>query len=328
MKRQHRRLLRVTFSPLLLLLLLLAACGQQQSASSCNGMPPALEASVLAGHWQGIAAAVAPWLHCPNLQRQASILRGYAAFARGDVAAASGHFLRARSAGHTRQGTEWETALTVRHPKHAAAYFLLGDALARQGDWQGALARLTTALELAPEFIAARLARGVLLALGGDRIGALEDLNLLTTGGPVVAEALTMRALVWLEHGQLAQAADDLQQALEHAPTHAIAYNARGILHAQRGAWDTAAHDFATAFRLVPELREARRNWQLAPLPRHTAQLFRPMGPSTSPSSLLIQARCATSQPQRVRWSRGRRKRRLLLYRTSTRPLQRRPLNK
>jgi hypothetical protein len=102
--------------------------------------------------------------------------------------------------------------------------------------------------------------------LTGERSAALDDLNALVTNESMGAEALVMRALVQLDAGQLDHALADLQQAIERVPEHAVAYNARGILHAQRGEWEAAAHNFATAFRLLPELEEARRNWQLVQL--------------------------------------------------------------
>jgi len=247
-----------------LLLVLLAAYGRTPVPRRSDSPPAVLEAVVLAGDWEQIDIAAAAWTRGVGWRHEAAVLRGYAAFARGDVGGAVRHFLRARSRGSKVVDTRWAEELGVHHPTRPVAQLLAGDALARRGEHQAALARLEAALTLVPELDIARVARGMVQVLLGKPAAALRDLDPLSGESSVAAEALTARGLVYLEAGQLDQALADLQRALELAPTHAVAYNARGIVQARRGAWELARQDFESAFHYAPELVEARQNWHVA----------------------------------------------------------------
>lgn len=262
MERQCSRFRLAPGALALLWLALLTACDLNQAPAAPEALPAPLETAILTGNWMEVETLATAWMHHPACRRDASILRGYAALARGNAAAAVRHFLRAR----TGQPAEirWGETLAARHPDRAVAQLLAGDVLARRGDWQAGLARFDAALALEPELALARVARGLLRALVGEQAEARRDLEALTVAGPLAAEALVARSLVSLGEGRPEQALADLQRALELAPEHAVAYNTLGVVHAQRAAWEAAAQDFQTAFHFAPELVEARQNWQVA----------------------------------------------------------------
>lgn len=261
-----RRRLRPGLATVLLsgLLVLLAAYSLTPVPMRSDSPPATLEAAVLAGDWERIDIAAAAWTQGVGWRREAAVLRGYAALARGEVGDAVRHFLRARSRGSKEGDTRWAEELGGHYPTRPVAQLLAGDALARRGAHQASLTRLDAALALAPELDIARVARGMVQVLLGEPAAALRDLDPLIVESAVVAEALTARGLVHLAAGQLDQALTDLQRALELAPDHAVAYNARGIIHARRHAWSAAVQDFERAFQQAPELVEARHNWQVA----------------------------------------------------------------
>jgi tetratricopeptide (TPR) repeat protein len=228
------------------------------------GSPSRLEAAVVAGDWRGIEAAAAAWLRGEGFQREAAVLLGYAVLARGDASGAVRHFLRARSGGADRRSTGWVEPLAVRHPDRPLVQLLAGHLLAREGDLRAALARLDTALWLYPDLAVARVARATLRGAIGHRAGAFDDLTMVADRGPAAPEALVVRAALRLEEGHRGLALADLDRARMLAPEHAVLHNLIGVLHARDGAWASAARAFETAFRLAPELIEARRNWHVA----------------------------------------------------------------
>ncbi len=235
-------------------LVLMAACGTGPA-------PQGLEQAVLVGHWdrvEGLASSVAS--NDPSVP-EVTVLRAYAALLRGDSKTAVRNFLRVRSAPAR---TQWLAGLGARYPDRPIARLLTGDALARQGDTRGASAHFDVAVRLEPGFSLARLGGGVLRGMAGERETARRDLGGLSAAGPVAAEALVAKSQIHLEQGSLEDAYADLRRALELSPEHPVAHNTLGILCARKGDWVCAGRHFETAFRLAPELAEARRNWQIA----------------------------------------------------------------
>jgi tetratricopeptide (TPR) repeat protein len=204
------------------------------------------------------------WMREQGYRREAAALRGYAALARGDTAAAVQHFLRAQSAGRNDASTHWAESLASRYPEWAIAQLITADGRARRGDRRAALARLDVALARNPHLTLARLARGTLLAFQHERAAALRELSAIAPADPLAGEALAARGMMRLEQGDVAAAIADLDRVIEIEPQHAVAYNARGVARARRGQWASACADFEAAFRLAPELVQARQNWQIA----------------------------------------------------------------
>jgi tetratricopeptide (TPR) repeat protein len=236
---------------------MIAACDQPATS-------PSLETAIFNGNWQEIEATAKEWMQRVGFRREAAVILGYSTLAQGDAEAAVNHFLRARSDNWNSKDVKWAEDLAMRHPNVAVAQLLAGDALARHGNLNAALVRLDETLTIGPNLTVARLSRAMLRAMLNQRVAALHDINVLVADKAIAAEALVLRGLLCLEASEQEKALIDLNRALEVAPKHAIAYNARGLIYARLGDWITAARDFDTAFRLAPELREARHNWQLA----------------------------------------------------------------
>jgi tetratricopeptide (TPR) repeat protein len=249
----------------ILLAMFVAAYARREAPLRPPGGPPAaLEGALLAGDWDTIDTAAADWMREQGYRRDAAALRGYAALARGDTAAAVRHFLRAQSAGRNDASTGWAQSLASRYPYRSIAQFVTADELARQGDRHAALQRLNAVLARNPHLTLACLARAMLLAMQGERAAALRELDALAASGPLASEALACRGCVRLEQGDVAAAIADLDRAIQMESGHAVAYNTRGIARASQGQWAAACADFETGFRLAPELIQARQNWQIA----------------------------------------------------------------
>lgn len=224
---------------------------------------PAVEDAFRAADWEQIEAEMAAWTDRDGFLREASVIRGYAALALGDGETARRHFLRGRGA--RPRDSSWLEAIADQHPEAPVARLLAGDHLVRQRDLPAALRHLDAALVADPELSLARLARGALRVEAEEGRLARTDLDALAhAGGAVAVEALVVRSLAWLEMGELGAAIVDLNHALALDSRHAVAFNTRGVVRARAAEWQEAMDDFAEAFRLAPELREARHNWQLA----------------------------------------------------------------
>jgi cytochrome c peroxidase len=78
-----------------------------------------------------------------------------------------------------------------------------------------------------------------------------------------VPEACTLRGILSLGEGDAQAALTDINEVLLSVPEGALALNARGVVHARLGNDNAARLDFETAFRIAPQLTDARHNWQV-----------------------------------------------------------------
>jgi len=88
----------------------------------------------------------------------------------------------------------WTEKLDQENPNSPVALYLLGDALARNGDLNQAEVHFTSALELDPKFGLALVARGTVEAITGRTDDAYIDLTQATQVEP----ALRMLRQVWV----------------------------------------------------------------------------------------------------------------------------------
>src|SRR5262245_26608897 len=86
--------------------------------AGCNAAAPpeSIERATVNGDWQLVEKAAADWVNTGGFTRSATILRGYAALARGEVANAAAHFLRGRMLSSPRADLSWAKGLSARHP--------------------------------------------------------------------------------------------------------------------------------------------------------------------------------------------------------------------
>jgi tetratricopeptide (TPR) repeat protein len=263
MKRTNsilRHLLRIAIPWFALLL----SHSYAQPLSCAQESPPKeLETFVLAEKWDQVEAVSLAWLRTGS-RRQAAILCGYAALARGEGAAASRHFLRARRGPGQTLSLPWAESMAARQPERWLAHLLSGDALARKGNTRTSLSELQQAAERNQDSALPRIALGALLLIRGEPEAAVTAVDFIPPDHPLASEVLLIKSFACMELQDLAGALAAVNQAVKRAPEHAVAYNTRGLIYAQVANWTAAMRDFEIAFRLAPELTEARENWQLA----------------------------------------------------------------
>ena len=105
----------------------------------------------------------------------------------------------------------------------AEALFKSGQQRYDRGDWTGAIADLTRALELDPKLIGAYDYRGCAHTRTGDWAGAIGDFDRLIQLDPKDSAAHEKRALAKSGRGDVEGASADLNQAIELSPTNAWA---------------------------------------------------------------------------------------------------------
>jgi tetratricopeptide (TPR) repeat protein len=136
--------------------------------------------------------------------------------------------------------------------------FTLGMARYANGDWDGAIARFSEALDENQE-ISSSLNQSLVYFYRGyaylsqnnlDR--ALEDYNQAIKLQPVQAEAYTNRAMIYSAKGDYSHALADVNQVLKLEPDNLLANNNRGLINVQIGEYDQAIADFNQALKLLP----------------------------------------------------------------------------
>jgi len=178
--------------------LLVTSCG--------NDKPPTkLEEAVLDAAWTQVEREAVRWMDASGYRLQAAVLRGYAAWGRGDPKLAVRHFLCAAPRRMQSGDLEWAETLAEDHSGNAAAQLMTGDALVRRGDLSGALEHFDAAVRIAPDLDIARLARGTVLALLGKDVEAGFDLDPLAEASSLASEALAVRGMSRLCNGNLSE---------------------------------------------------------------------------------------------------------------------------
>lgn len=167
------------------------------------------------------------------------------------------------------QWLQWAEGFARRHPGNKVALYLHADALARQGDFQGAREVLDTLLQKDPRCALAWNTRGVLHALDDNFNEALVDLGRAIRLKPDLVDAhinvgfvnYLLRSTPDVESGAPIEGFD---KALKLDDECALAYLGRGCVLFALGKYDDAAVDFATAHLLCPVLAVAEINHSLA----------------------------------------------------------------
>ncbi|MGV4985529.1 tetratricopeptide repeat protein [Streptomyces sp. NRAIS4] len=138
-------------------------------------------------------------------------------------------------------------------PWRATAYAVLGDALARADDQQGALDQYDRALALDPCLV--RALRGKVLARSslGDYRGALEDLRRVLELEPDNPYNMFLRGEHLRILGRYEEAVADLDQGIRLDPGQAFAWASRGAARLARGELDEAQADLNRALELNPD---------------------------------------------------------------------------
>jgi len=210
----------------------------------------------ISGKWADVKAALAGQVTDPR----SNLVLGYASLAQGDYREATEAFSRLGGPQTPKRLLDWAKAIAQEHPQSAIAQMLKGDALARSGEYDEALAALDETIHLDPRSALMYDVRGVMKALAGKTESATEDFDKAIELEPGFADAYVGRGLVRLSEGDWDGALEALTKAIELAPEFALAYNGRGAALCALEMWEEAEADFQKAAKLAPGLPLAKGN--------------------------------------------------------------------
>jgi tetratricopeptide (TPR) repeat protein len=141
-------------------------------------------------------------------------------------------------------------------------YYERGEARAEKGDYEGAIADLSKAIEVDPKQARAYAERGWARRQMGDYDGAIADYNRAIELAPQVSSAYyDNRGLARLKKGDYGGAIADFTKVIELDPKHASAYVGRGTSRFYMGDHRGAIEDWQKAITLKPDLEAQLESW-------------------------------------------------------------------
>jgi Tfp pilus assembly protein PilF len=141
----------------------------------------------------------------------------------------------------------------------AQGYTTRGQAFAKSGKTEEALAEFDRALALDPYNVQALYGRGLIYQGGKQHQQAIEDFTAANGLKPQQVEPLLARATSYLAIDKPGEAASDLDEAVLADPNSAQAWTARGVTYEQLGDKAKASASYGRALALRPR-DEAARN--------------------------------------------------------------------
>ncbi len=141
----------------------------------------------------------------------------------------------------------------------ATGHYQRALALKKRGDRSGAIAALSQAIALVPEFVAAYNSRGLLKQAAGDIPGAIRDFDAANRIEPDNAGVLNNRGYVKLAKHDLDGALADFDAAIARDGRNALFFENRGAARYLKGRFQDAATDFGRAVEIDPKLYSAYR---------------------------------------------------------------------
>ena len=150
------------------------------------------------------------------------------------------------------------------NPDNAEAHNGLGLALANQGSWGAALAHYSEAIRLKPAFVDAHYNMGLALASQGRIEDAIGQYSEALRINPEFVNAHNDLGVALANQGKTSEAIFQFSEVLRLRPDNPDAHNNLGILLASQGRTDEAITHFVTAVRLKPDFAIARSNLQIA----------------------------------------------------------------
>jgi tetratricopeptide (TPR) repeat protein len=148
----------------------------------------------------------------------------------------------------------WAQDFQARYPQQAVANYLLGDALARSGDVDGAIAAFTAGLQLEPANPLLLNARGTAYAIVGDRQAARQDLlRVADDDRPLMVAQVGAGSLILDRRGGSSDARSWFDSALSSPqPDDALAHYGRALTWVAEGDWAQANADLEAALASAP----------------------------------------------------------------------------
>jgi len=140
----------------------------------------------------------------------------------------------------------------------AQGYAASGQALARSGKTQEALAEFDRALALDPYNVPALYGRGLIYQAERQHEQAIVDFTAANGLTPQRVEPLLARATSYLAIDKTKEAASDLDEAVQADPNSAQAWSARGVTYERLGDRAKAFTSYGRALALRPKDEVAR----------------------------------------------------------------------
>jgi len=140
----------------------------------------------------------------------------------------------------------------------AQAYTTRGQALARSGKTEEALAEFDKAIAADPHYADALYSRGVLYQGERQHRLAIDDFTSANGLTPQRAEPLLGRAISYLAMDKVKEAAADLDEAVQADPQNAQMWTTRGLAYERLGDKTEAASSYSRALAIRPKDEAAR----------------------------------------------------------------------
>jgi tetratricopeptide (TPR) repeat protein len=190
--------------------------------SAAGPIPPAAEKALLTGDWSRVAAVCQtskPALDPPVLQA----IRGHALLVANENCESLRLFLSLTNRFDHSLWNQWTEDFEKEHPSNSVALYLHGDALARLGKWEQAVACYTNALAIEPRFALAHNALGVAHVRLSKPDLALEDFERACRFAPDFADAQASLGAFWLMREAPEGALAAFKSALARSPSFPLA---------------------------------------------------------------------------------------------------------
>ena len=142
----------------------------------------------------------------------------------------------------------------------AETYLFWGNAKYELGNYVGAIADYTRAIEIKSDLAEAYGNRGNAKTELGQYFAAIADFDTVIQLKPDYAEAYNNRGIAKADLGQYFAAIQDFDKAIQLKPYSASAYNSRGIAKTSLGQHFAAIQDFDKAIQLRPDFALAYVN--------------------------------------------------------------------
>jgi len=149
-------------------------------------------------------------------------------------------------------------AKTTSASNEAQAYTTRGQALARSGKTEEALAEFDKAIAADPHYAEGLYSRGLLYQGQRQHQLAIEDFTSANGLTPQRAEPLLGRAISYLAMDKVAEAASDLDEATQADPHNPQIWTTRGLAYERLGDGAKAAASYSRALGIRPKDDAAR----------------------------------------------------------------------
>jgi tetratricopeptide (TPR) repeat protein len=161
-------------------------------------------------------------------------------------------------------GVKAPATVVAKEPK-ADDFYVEGNGKYEKGDYRGAVASYTKAIEINAEYVEAYNNRGIAYSNLGDTQKAILDFNRAIEINPQLAKVYYNRGVVYRsELADYQKAILDFNQAIAFDPKYAKAYSERGYAYSRLGDTQKAISDLNEAIALDPTYAGAYHNRGIA----------------------------------------------------------------